>query len=299
MSKARVLVIDDEEEIRENIQRLLASEGYDCHTLGEPIRFRQVRNELAPDVLITDLRMPGADGMTILAAARADDPSLPVILITGFASLSSAVEAMQEGAFDYLAKPFSAEQLFAAVDRAARHRGLVVENQELKAQISQERFGTVAGSSAAFSRVLDQVRRVAPTDANVLVTGESGTGKEIIARLLHDQSRRSRALFMPVDCAALPDGLMESELFGHEKGAFTGAITRRQGLFKEADGGTVFLDEIGEMSLPMQSKLLRALEQRQVRPVGGSALVDFTWCSSASRPCGSAGTTSPCSPASF
>jgi DNA-binding NtrC family response regulator len=275
MSKATVLVIDDEEEIRENIERLLASEGYNCRTLGDPTRFRQVRTEVNPDVLITDLRMPGADGMTILAAARADDPTLPVILITGFASLSSAVEAMQEGAFDYLAKPFTAEQLFAAVDRAARHRGLIVENQELKAQISHERFGTVAGSSAAFSRILDQVRRVAPTDANVLLTGESGTGKEIIARLLHDRSRRSKALFMPVDCAALPDGLMESELFGHERGAFTGAITRRQGLFKEADGGTIFLDEIGEMSMPMQSKLLRALEQREVRPVGGSSLVDF------------------------
>jgi DNA-binding NtrC family response regulator len=234
-----------------------------------------VRDETEPDVLITDLRMPGADGMTILAAARADDPMLPVILITGFASISSAVEAVQEGAFDYLSKPFSAEQLFVAVDRAARHRGLLSENQSLRDQVDRHGSGSeVIGSSPVFARVLDQVRRVAPTDANVLITGESGTGKEVVARLVHDRSRRADGPFMPVDCAALPEGLLESELFGHHKGAFTGAVARRTGLLQEADGGTVFLDEIGEMSVPLQAKLLRALEQRQVRLLGGSAWVD-------------------------
>ena len=274
--KAKVLIVDDEEEILDNLDRLLSSEGYACTTLQEPLRFREVRDEIEPDVLITDLRMPGADGMTILAAARADDPMLPVILITGFASISSAVEAVQEGAFDYLSKPFSAEQLFVAVDRAARHRGLVAENQSLREQVDRHGTGSeVIGNSPVFARVLDQVRRVAPTDANVLITGESGTGKEVVARLVHDRSRRADGPFMPVDCAALPEGILESELFGHHKGAFTGAVARRTGLLQEADGGTVFLDEIGEMSMPLQAKLLRALEQRQVRLLGGSTWVDL------------------------
>ena len=273
MTAIKVLVIDDEREILENIDRLLTAEGYDCTTLIDSTRFRDVRAEVEPDVVITDLMMPKADGMTLLTVAQADDPSLPVILITGFGTISSAVEAMQEGAFDYLAKPFTQEQLFAAVARASRHRGLLVENLELKEQIGKG--DRVIGNSAAFSRVLDRVGRVATTDANVLITGESGSGKEVIARLIHDQSLRAQGPFLPVDCAALPDGLMESELFGHEKGAFTGAVARRRGLLPEANGGTLFLDEIGELSVPMQSKLLRALEQRQVRPVGESRLVDL------------------------
>ena len=272
---AKILVVDDEEEILENISRILSSEGYDCTTLQDSTRFREVRAELQPDVLISDLRMPGADGMTLLAASRADDPALPVILITGFATISSAVEAIQEGAFDYLAKPFSVDQLVAAVERAVRHRLLVLENRELRAEVERGvGFSRVIGSSASFTRILDQVRRVAPTDANVLLTGDSGTGKEVIARLVHDTSKRAKKPFMPVDCAALPDGLLESELFGHEKGAFTGAITRRRGLIEDAGGGTLFLDEIGEMSMPLQAKLLRSLEQRQVRPLGGSRIID-------------------------
>jgi DNA-binding NtrC family response regulator len=273
--KAKVLIVDDEAEILDNLDRLLSSEGYACTTLQESIRFREVLSQVQPDVLITDLRMPGADGMTVLAAARADDPNLPVILITGFATISSAVEAVQEGAFDYLSKPFASDQLFVAVDRATRHRGLVVENQQLRQQMEERGVGPdVIGSSPAFARVLDQVRRVAPTEANVLITGESGTGKEVVSRLVHDRSRRAGGPFMPVDCAALPEGLLESELFGHQKGAFTGAIARRSGLLQEADGGTLFLDEIGEMSMPLQAKLLRALEQRQVRLVGGSSWID-------------------------
>jgi DNA-binding NtrC family response regulator len=274
-SVAKILVVDDEEEILENVSRILTSEGYACSTLQDSTRFREVRAEVQPDVLISDLRMPGADGMTLLAAARADDPALPVILITGFATISSAVEAIQEGAFDYLSKPFSMDQLLVAVERAARHRFLLQENRELREEVERGvGFSRVIGSSASFTRILDQVRRVAPTDANVLLTGESGTGKEVVARLLHDTSRRAKKPFIPVDCAALPDGLLESELFGHEKGAFTGAVTRRKGLVEDAGGGTLFLDEIGEMSMPMQAKLLRSLEQRQVRPVGGGRLID-------------------------
>jgi DNA-binding NtrC family response regulator len=273
---ARVLIVDDEAEILENLSRLLSGEGHVCHTLQDPTRFREVREEVAPDVLITDLRMPGADGMTLLAAARADDPALPVILITGFATVSSAVEAIQEGAFDYLSKPFTAQQLFVAVERAARHRGLVVENRELKDQVAHRRGAPrVLGSSPPFARVLEQVRRAAPTDANILLTGESGTGKEVVANLVHEQSRRASGPFVPIDCASLPEGLLESELFGHEKGAFTGAVGRRAGILEEANGGTVFLDEIGDLSIPLQAKLLRTLEQRQVRPLGGGRFLDL------------------------
>lgn len=274
MTAIKVLVIDDEPEILTNIDRLLSAEGYDCTTLQDATRFRDVRGDVEPDVVITDLRMPKVDGMTLLTVAQADDPSLPVILITGFGTISSAVQAMQEGAFDYLAKPFTQEQLYVAVERAARHRKLLVENQTLREQVDSTP-SRVIGSSPVFMRVLDRVARAAPTDSNVLITGESGTGKEVIARLVHDQSRRANGPFLPVDCAALPDGLIESELFGHEKGAFTGAIARRRGLLPEAEGGTVFLDEIGELSVAMQSKLLRALEQRQVRPVGDSRIIDI------------------------
>jgi len=274
MSATKVLVVDDEPEILENLDRLLSAEGYECTTLQDASRFRDVRAEICPDVVVTDLRMPKVDGITLLTVAKADDPALPVILITGFGTISSAVEAMQEGAFDYIAKPFTQEQLFVAVERASRHRQLLLENRALKEDV-RVRDVRVIGSSAVFTRLLDRIRRVAPTDANVLITGESGTGKEVVAQMVHDQSRRAHGPFLPVDCAALPGGLMESELFGHEKGAFTGAVARRRGLLPEADGGTVFLDEIAELTVVMQSKLLRALEQRQVRPVGDSTYVDI------------------------
>lgn len=271
----KVLILDDEPEMLENLDRMLSAEGFRCWTLADPARFREVRNQVDPDVLITDLRMPGADGMTILAAARADDPSLPVILITGYGTVSSAVDAMHEGAFDYLTKPFTVDDLLVSVRRAARHRALVVENRTLREEVRRgSRVETVVGTSPAFVRVLERARKVASTDANVLIRGESGTGKEVVARLIHDVSQRAERRFLPVDCAALPEGLLESELFGYEEGAFTGAVSRRNGLLLEANGGTIFLDEIGELSVRLQSKLLRVLEERQVRHLGDSRLVD-------------------------
>ncbi|NIP56538.1 MAG: response regulator [Gemmatimonadetes bacterium] len=273
--ETRVLILDDEPEMLENLDRMLSGEGYSCWTLSDPEGFRELRARVDPDVLITDLRMPGADGMTILAAARADDPSLPVILITGYGTVSSAVDAMHEGAFDYLTKPFTVDALLVSVERAARHRRLVQENRTLREEVRRgSRTETVIGSSPAFVRILERAQKVAPTDATVLITGESGTGKEVLARLVHDLSRRAEGRFVPVDCAALPEGLLESELFGHEEGAFTGAVSRRDGLIVEADGGTLFLDEIGDLSVPLQSKLLRVLEERQVRRLGDSRLVD-------------------------
>jgi DNA-binding NtrC family response regulator len=276
MRTSKVLVVDDEPGMLENIDRLLTGEGYRCRTLQNPLEFRTILADFQPDVVITDLKMPGADGMTLLAAALADDPTLPVILITAFATVDSAVNAIQEGAFDYVSKPFSVDELLVTVDRAARYRDLLVENRSLRDQMARSGgVDGIIGGSPAMTRLLEQVARVGPTEANVLVTGESGTGKELIAQAVHRYSERASRPFLPVDCASLPEGLLESELFGHEKGAFTGAVARRDGLLVAAKGGTVFLDEIGEMPLSLQSKLLRTLEQRQVRRLGDSRMTEL------------------------
>lgn len=274
MTPSRILIVDDELGMLDNLDRLLTLDGYLCRTLANPAAFDETFEEVRPDVLILDLRMPGTDGMTLMGRAHERDPSLPVILITGHATVQSAVEAIKEGAFDYLAKPFTADQLSVAVERALRYRGLVIENQALREQVVGGLDGIVAASDSMAS-ALEQIRRVAPTDASILITGESGTGKELIARAIHRLSARKNGPFIPVDCAALPEGLLESELYGHEKGAFTGAIARKKGLIAEADGGTLFLDEIGEMSTPLQAKLLRVLEERQLRSVGSSKYTDI------------------------
>jgi len=260
----------------ENCERLLTREGYACVTLADPLRFRDVAREAEPDVIITDLRMPGADGMTILAAAVADEAARPVIVMTAYGTVASAVAAVREGAFDYLTKPFTADQLLVAVERAARYRGLTVENRSLRRQVARTLDGDgILGASPVMARLLEQAIRVAPTDASVLITGESGTGKDLVARFIHAHSPRSGGPFIAVDCAAMPEGLLESELFGHERGAFTGAVQRTKGLLADANGGTVFLDEIAELPIVLQSKLLRVLEQRQMRRLGDSRLIEL------------------------
>jgi DNA-binding NtrC family response regulator len=273
MTGSKILIVDDEPEMLENLDRLLSAEGYRCWTVSNSEKVGESLAKVRPDVLITDLRMPGVDGMEVLSIAQAADQQLPILLITAYATVASAVQAIQEGAFDYLAKPFTGDQLSIAVERALRHRRLVLENETLRGQIDSRRGTQIIGSSAPFVRVLDQTQRVAATEANILITGESGTGKELLAQSLHRQSQRAHAPFIPVDCAALPEGLLESELFGHEKGAFTGAVGVRKGLLEEADGGTVFLDEVAELSVPLQAKLLRVLQEREVRPVGGARYV--------------------------
>ncbi|MDH5234908.1 MAG: sigma-54 dependent transcriptional regulator [Gemmatimonadota bacterium] len=276
MDAPRVLIVDDEPAMLENVERILVSEGYACEGLAESRRFREVAASFDPDVILTDLRMSGADGMTILAAAVADDPTRPVIMMTAYASVTTAVAAVREGAFDFVTKPFTGDQLLVAVDRAARYRGLTKENRSLRTQVVRSVEGAeILGSSPLMTHLLDQAARVAPTDANVLLTGESGTGKELVARYLHAHSLRRDRPFVPVDCVAMPEGLLEAELFGHTKGAFTGAVKQRQGLLAQAEGGTVFLDEIGEMPLTLQVKLLRVLEQRQMRQLGDSRLLDL------------------------
>ncbi|HEY7870865.1 MAG TPA: sigma-54 dependent transcriptional regulator, partial [Methylomirabilota bacterium] len=228
-----------------------------------------------PDLLVTDLKMPEMDGMTLLQAAHELDPALPVIMLTGFATIESAVAAVKEGAFDYLPKDFSVDQLRLAVDRALRHRGLQVENRNLRQQLQRTLgFENILGRSPAMTQVFELVKKAARAEANILVLGESGTGKELIARAIHANSPRAAQPFVPVDCASLPEQLLESELFGHEKGAFTGAVRSKPGLMETAHRGTLFLDEIAELPAPLQVKLLRALQERQIRRVGGTALTD-------------------------
>jgi DNA-binding NtrC family response regulator len=275
VTKARVLVVDDESDMVDNCARILGRAGYDCVTTTDPRRALDLVESERPDVLLTDLKMPGVDGMTILRRARELDPALPVIVVTAFATIESAVSAIKEGAFDYLPKNFSVEQLRVAVERAVLHRGLQVENRNLRAQLQQALgLENIIGASPTMTRVFELVKKAARSEANILVVGESGTGKELIARAIHANSPRAAQAFVPVDCASLPEQLLESELFGHEKGAFTGAVRSKPGLMEVAHRGTLFLDEIAELPATLQVKMLRALQERQIRRVGGTTLVD-------------------------
>ncbi len=271
----RVLVLDDEPDMVENCARILKRAGYQCLTSTDPQRALALVESERPDLLLTDLKMPGIDGLEVLRRAREMDPALPVILITAFATIESAVAAIKDGAFDYLPKNFSVDQLRVAVERGLRQRELQVENRNLKEQLQGALgFENIIGRSPAMTKVFELVRKAARSDANILVLGESGTGKELIARAIHANSPRATQPFVPVDCASLPEPLLESELFGHEKGAFTGAVKTKRGLIEVADRGTLFLDEIGELPMTLQAKLLRVLQERQLRHVGGTAQID-------------------------
>ena len=275
MTRARVLIVDDEPDMVDNCVRILGRTGYDCATATDPRRALDLLESERPDVLLTDLKMPEMDGMTLLRRARELDPALPVIVVTAFATIESAVAAIKEGAFDYLPKNFSVEQLRVAVERAVRHRGLQVENRNLRAQLQQALgLENIVGASPAMTQIFELVKKAARSEANILVVGESGTGKELIARAIHANSPRAAQAFVPVDCASLPEQLLESELFGHEKGAFTGAVRSKPGLMEVAHRGTLFLDEIAELPPTLQVKMLRALQERQIRRVGGTTLVD-------------------------
>jgi DNA-binding NtrC family response regulator len=270
--KPRIAVLDDEPRMVEVISMVLAREGYAVEGFVEPPAFLRALDEAPFDLLITDLRMPGADGLEILARTRQADPNVPVILITAHATVATAIAAMREGAFDYIQKPFDNDELKALVKRALEVTRLVRENRYLKSEVrSRYTLDAIVAESVAMRAALDLARRAARGPSTVLITGESGTGKELVARAVHYHSDRVGAPFLAVNCRALAAGVLESELFGHEKGAFTGASAARQGLFEQSAGGTLFLDEIGEIDLDFQAKLLRALQEKQIRRVGGGA----------------------------
>jgi DNA-binding NtrC family response regulator len=271
----RILIVDDEPDMVDNCARILRRAGYRCLTAVDPHRAISLLESERPDLLLTDLKMPGIDGLALLRRAKELDSALPVVVITAFATVESAVAAIKDGAFDYLPKNFSVDELTIVVERALRQRRLALENRHLREQL-QTTFAleNVIGSSPAMTHVFELVKKAARSEANILVVGESGTGKELIARAIHANSPRAAGPFVPVDCASLPENLLESELFGHEKGAFTGAVRAKAGLMETASRGTLFLDEIGELPLGLQVKLLRSLQERQIRRVGGTSLID-------------------------
>lgn len=267
--RVRVLVVDDEPALRQMLEILLRRAGFDV-TLAVGYKEALERlNQVRFPVVVTDLVMPDGSGLDLLTAAKRRDPSTEVLLMTAHSTVDNAIAAMAAGAYGFLTKPFDPDQLQALVHKAIEKHALVAENARLRAQVGISTSGLI-GKSRAMRRVLDLVARVADTKTTILITGESGTGKERVARAIHEASSRREQPFLVVNCGALPENLMESELFGHEKGAFTGATARHQGLFREADGGTLMLDEVGELPLSLQVKLLRVLQERKVRPVGAS-----------------------------
>ena len=267
----KILVVDDEKSLREVMSIMLKRAGYEVTEAPDGEQAIGHVNKEIYDLVITDLRMPKADGMDVLKAVKSLSPDTVVLVVTAFGTADSAVEAMKQGAYDYLTKPFQVDEVQLIIRNALEKRRLSTENMLLKREIaSQSSFSQIVGQSEAMQKVFDVVRKVADSKSNVLICGESGTGKELVARAIHYNSARSAMPFVAVNCSAVPETLLESELFGHMKGSFTGAVANKAGLFEIANGGTIFLDEIGDTTPPTQVKLLRVIQEREFRRVGGN-----------------------------
>ncbi|HZY02997.1 MAG TPA: sigma-54 dependent transcriptional regulator [Anaeromyxobacteraceae bacterium] len=271
----RVLIVDDEADGRETLAQLVESWGYDVRAAGDGREAHRAAVDWHPDAILSDLVMPGADGLWLLRALRTDLPECPVVLLTGRGSVQTAVQAIKEGAYDFIEKPLDASRLRVVLERALEKKRTLREVQLLKRRLAALVPGTdLIGAAPAMQRVLDLVRKVAPSSASVVIQGESGTGKEVLARAIHSLSPRRDGPFLALNCSAIPATLIEAELFGYERGAFTGAVERRPGDFELASGGTLFLDEVGELPPELQAKFLRVLEERRVRRLGGRAEVE-------------------------
>jgi len=267
----RVLVVDDERSMQEFLEIFFRREGYEVVTVGDVDAALLALETDDFDVVISDIQMPGRSGLDLLRAGREVAPDAVFVMITAFASTESAIEAMREGAYDYITKPFKVEEIRLTVEKALEKKVLRSENQRLRSELRhQKRHRAIVGNGRAIQRVFDLIDQVAETKTNVMICGESGTGKELVARAIHERSPRSDAPFVAINCGAIPENLLESELFGHVKGAFTGAVQNKAGLFESAEKGTLFLDEIGELTPALQVKLLRAIQERRIRRVGGT-----------------------------
>lgn len=273
--KNSILVVDDDSAHRTMLQTLLSGWGYTIFEADDGTSAIDQVHEQPFDLILMDIRMIKVSGLEALTAIRAYNPAIPIVLMTAYASVETAVEALKSGAYDYLPKPLNFDELKITIERAMDHSGLKEENRLLRESLdTQFDSQDIIGRSSSMVKVLETVAQVAPSDATVLITGESGTGKEIIAGAIHHNSLRKNGPYIKINCAAITETLLESELFGHEKGAFTGAYKRKEGRFRQADGGSLFLDEISEMSTAMQAKLLRVIQEREITRVGGEEVID-------------------------
>src|SRR5687767_5333489 len=266
---SKILVVDDQRNMRTTLAMMLRGAGYEVDEASDGTEGLDLGTKGAFDIVLTDLRMGAFDGIAVLRAIKESHAMTEVIVMTAYGTIESAVEAMRLGAFDYIQKPFTEQELLMKVERAMSNRRLTGQVQLLTNEFKEKyKFENIAGRSQAVREVLGRIVKVAPTDATVLITGESGTGKELVAKAIHANSRRADRPFVPVNCAAITETLLESELFGHARGAFTGAVSARKGLFEEAEGGTFFFDEIAETTPSFQAKLLRAIQEGEIRRVG-------------------------------
>jgi DNA-binding NtrC family response regulator len=273
-NKLKILVIDDEPDMLKGFGKLLEAQGHNPFSASDAASAARLLEEEQIDIVFTDLQMPEIDGLQVLELVQKNNPSTPVIIFSAYGTIDRAVQAMKAGAFDFIEKPFDAERISMVIRKALNHMNLFNERNNLLSQLEEKfKFDNMIGNSSAMRSVFEMVEDVAKSEANILITGESGTGKELIARSIHAHSSRKTKPFVPVNCGAFPENLFEAEIFGYEKGAFTGANKRKQGLLEYAHGGTFFMDEVCELPMPLQTKLLRSIQDKQIRHIGGNELI--------------------------